>query len=99
MPVTNSSLGVAVVCYQHLNLIFYAWLHKTIISKDGSLDGWKRWTTAIIQGAAQPENAEYASAYRDILGHGDLFPKAYIAWLGEELGMTADKFSKRSPKS
>lgn len=94
ISVTNASLGVSVVCYQHINLMFYAWLHKTIVSKDGSLEGWKRWAAAIVDGASKPANSEYASAYRDILGHKDLWPSEFVTWLGEELRMTADKFPK-----
>src|SRR3954447_2477008 len=46
---------VLTLCYQHINLLFFAWLHKDIITKDGSLEGWKRWAQSIILGCQQSE--------------------------------------------
>ena len=63
------------VCYQQLNLLLYAWLHKDIVKKDGTLNGWQRWANASVEGAKKPGNEKYGFAYRDIPVHGDLYPE------------------------
>ena len=83
---------VAIVCYQHLNILFFAWLNKSIIEKDASLNGWKNWVTAIIEGANEPNRNSFNRCYRQILTHGDLYPKEFIKWLDSELELSAKKF-------
>ena len=50
-----------------LNLLLYAWLHKDIVKKDGTLNGWQRWANAIVEGAKKPGNEKYGFAYRTFL--------------------------------
>jgi hypothetical protein len=90
--ITSVDQGTATICYQHINLLLYAWLHKDVIEKDGSLVGWKRWAKAIVDGAKRPGNEKYGHAYRDILDHGDLCPADFIAWLSAALEFSAERF-------
>jgi len=54
LPVTFVDEPTVTVCYQQLNLLLYAWLHKDIVKKDGTLNGWQRWANAIVEGAKKP---------------------------------------------
>ena len=83
---------VSIVCYQHLNILFYAWLNKSIIEKDGSLEGWKNWANEIVNGASKSDRSEFRACYRQILTHGDIYPKAYLSWLDSELGLSIKAF-------
>jgi hypothetical protein len=92
LPVTFVDEGTATVCYQHINLLLYAWLHKDLLKKDKTLEGWKRWADAIVEGATRVGHEQYGYAYRDILVHGDVYPTAFIRWLKTELQFSADRF-------
>lgn len=83
---------VSVVCYQHLNLLFFAWQNRSIIKRDGSLDGWKNWVAAISDGANEEGRETFNSCYRQILNHGDLYPKEFINWLEEKLEFSVKCF-------
>ena len=83
---------VSTVCYQHLNLLFYAWLHKEVIGSDGSMDGWKNWVQAIVEGAHLSGNEAYRLSYAQILLHGDLYPGKFREWLRKEMNLYAERF-------
>lgn len=92
LKITNISLDKRIICYQHLNIFLLAWLNKKIITKDNSLSGWKNWAEKIVEGAKIENNKDFSYAYRDILTSGDLYPKDFINWLKEDMGLSADKF-------
>jgi hypothetical protein len=94
LAITEVGLNPRVVCYQHLNLLLLAWLHKKTIKKDGSLKGWKNWAADIVDGAKLKKNAQISSAYHYILTNRDLYPDAFISWLNEEMQLSADKFKQ-----
>ena len=96
LPISTAETKVAVVCYQHLNLLFYAWLHRDTVDADGSLAGWKNWAKAIVDGAKLQGNEQYRIAYRDILKHGDLYPVEYRQWLRKTLGISEDAFTDKA---
>jgi len=92
LNVRTENNEIAVVCYQHLNLLFFVWLNRKTARKDGSLEGWKNWAEEIIQGASKTNRIQFRNCYRQILNHGDLYPKKFIYWLDEELSISAKKF-------
>lgn len=103
---TGSGLGISTaqekictVCYQHINLLFFAWLHHDIIRRDGSLDGWKHWAQTIVVGAQCSENDCFRAAYCDILTHGDIYPVKFLEWLDKTLGMSKERFAPRPVSS
>ena len=96
LPITGAESNIVIVCQQHLNLLFYAWLHLETIEADGSLGGWRRWASAIVEGAKLPENDQHRQAYFDILSHGDLYPQAFRDWLGQSLGLCVEAFAARA---
>ncbi len=60
--------------------------------KDGSMEGWKRWSSAIVKGSKLPENSEFRACYRQILTHGDLYPKKFVFWLADNMGFSVSDF-------
>ncbi len=96
LPICYVDDEIATLCYQHINLLFYAWVHRGIIKKDGSLRGWKRWAEAIVEGAKLTGNEKYSLAYRDILVHGDLYPDKFRDWLKKKLAFSADRFPPKT---
>ncbi len=96
LSVKSVDQNVSIVCHQHLNILFYAWLNRSIIEKDGSLGGWKNWTNEIVNGAEKPERKEFRDCYRQILVHGELYPKAFLIWLDQELGISPKAFKEVS---
>ena len=90
--VHNVDTKISIVCYQHVNLFFYAYLNKSIIENDGTLDGLKNWARKIMDGAKKPDREEFRKCYRQILTHGDLYPKDFITWLEKKLEFSAIKF-------
>ena len=97
LPVTFVDEPTVTVCYQQLNLLLYAWLHKDIVKRDGTLAGWQRWANAIVEGTKKPGNEKYGFAYRDILVHGDLYPEEFRTWLKTELQLSAERFPVPAP--
>jgi hypothetical protein len=93
LVITGVDRKVAIVCYQHLNILFYAWLHRHTIETDGSMKGWRNWATAIVNGAKTPDHKQHCIAYFQILCHGDLYPAAFLQWLESTLGLSKDAFS------
>ena len=93
LPISNVDPKVVIVCNQHLNLLFYAWLNRRTIEADGSLEGWKNWSSAIVAGAKLPNNEQYRAAYFDILSHGDLYPVAFRHWLDQSLHLSNTAFT------
>ena len=83
---------VALVCYNHLNILLYVYFHRSIVTKDKTLDGWKNWTSEIIRGAQAEGNEEFRTCYRQILTSRDLYPKDFIAWLETKLDFSINKF-------
>ena len=92
LPVTNISPDVSIVCYQHINLLFLVWLNRSYASRDGSMEGWKRWSNAIVKGSKLPENEEFKTCYRQVLTHGDLYPKKFIRWMSEDMKFSVSDF-------
>ena len=92
LAVTFADEKINTLCYQHMNLMLFAWLHREIIASDGTLEGWKCWARAIVEDANREKNLMYGYAYRDILVHGDIYPPTFIAWLKTVLGLSADRF-------
>jgi hypothetical protein len=83
---------VSAVCFQHINMLFFAWLNLDVIQDDGSIDGWKRWVDSLVRGAQTKEFLNYGSCYRSILQSGDLYPQRFIDWM-QELGLTPSVFT------
>jgi len=92
LPVVNISPDVSIVCYQHINLLFLVWLNRYYAKSDGSMHGWQRWCGAIVNGSKLPENKETKDCYRQILTHGDLYPKMFIQWLSDEMNFSVSDF-------
>lgn len=92
LPVTQVDEKVSILCYQHIGLFLYAWMHMGIIKNDKSILGWKRWGESIVKGTQLPGNEQYGYAYRDILVHGDLYPEEFINWLSKEMNFSASQF-------
>lgn len=46
----NNQLSINVLCYEHLNLLLFAWLNKSIIKKDKTEKGWQNWVEEIKKG-------------------------------------------------
>ncbi|MCK5601832.1 hypothetical protein KAR91_08190 [Candidatus Pacearchaeota archaeon] len=90
----RTSKEVRILCYQHLNLLLLAWLHKGIINKDHSINGWKRWCNEMLKGAEVEGNREFAEAYSDILSSGDMYPDKFLLWLKSEMGLSPSSFKK-----
>lgn len=99
LPVTNISPGVSIVCYQHINLLFLVWLNRSYASRDGSMEGWRRWASAIKRGSKLPENEEFKACYRQILVHGDLYPAKFTRWLSDDMRFSAADFYGVDDKS
>ena len=99
LVITGVDPKVAVVCYQHLNLLFYAWLHRDTVEADGSVRGWKNWAAAIVNGAKSADHDQYRIAYYEILRHGDLYPVAFRHWLQSTIGFSRGAFSPANTSS
>ena len=82
----------AVVCLQHLNLLFFVWINRETISADSDMDGWRNWVGNIVKGGSEAEFREYGVCYKKILNNGDLYPKEFIEWLSKELNLSSDSF-------
>lgn len=89
---------VAVVCYQHLNILLFVWLNKSVVENDGSLKGWRNWTDAIVKGANELDRKSFKSCYRQILTHGDLYPEKFIIWLETKLKFSVKRFPEADNK-
>ena len=85
LKITSVPIDISIICYQHLNLLFYAWLNKSIIEMDGSIKGWKNWVDEIFSGAISTGNNQYKECYKSILTNKDLYPDDFIEWLNSEM--------------
>ncbi|WP_075342280.1 hypothetical protein [Tenacibaculum agarivorans] len=96
LSVKNVDQNVSIVCYQHLNILFHVWLNKKIVKKDGTLEGWKNWAKEIVSSSKKTERKEFRDCYRQILVHGDIYPKIFLVWLDQELGISSKAFREVS---
>ena len=96
LPITNIPLEISVVCYQHLNLLFYLWLNRDIVEKDGSIKAWKNWANGIIEGAKVSGNNHFRECYHDIFSHKDLYPDEFYTWLNDKLSLSSTAFHTAS---
>jgi hypothetical protein len=82
---------IKISCYQHMNLIYMAWLHRKVVN-DNNLVDLKRWVKYIKYGANIEGNEEYSYCYFRILENKDMYPDDFIDWLKEKLNMSLDDF-------
>jgi len=92
LGITQVKPEVKIICYQHLNLLLYAYFHKDVIAKDKSIQGWKNWAESIVEGAKEQRHGQFSRCYHEILTNGDLYPSDFLNWLKKEIKLSAKAF-------
>ena len=86
---------VRTTCLQHINLLFFAWLHFDVIKRDGSVVCWKAYAMAIVAGSQARENGSFRAAYYETLTHSHIYPPKFLKWLDKRLGMSKESFAAK----
>ena len=81
---------IRVICYQHLNLFFMAWLNRGLCERNKFSLGLRNWAIEIKRWANK--NKIYAKTYADIFVSEDLYSKDFINWLENKMGLSAKAF-------
>ena len=79
----DQQIEVDVMCYQHMNLLFLAWLYEDVMPA-AWVNGWQNFGRMIAEGwGSRPE---FKERYRRIFAIRDVYPVEFLDWL-RKLGM------------
>lgn len=87
---TDVPVDVATICYQHLNILFYAWVNLKIIKKDKSIEGWKNWTKILQSNLHSDIYLTHRNCFVEIFKKSDLYPSDFIKWLRDEHSLSLE---------